>query len=188
LLIITIGISGSGKNYLLVSLKDNLNIVNIEPDDIRRKKLGNVNNQENGGMIFSIAKNMINKALKENKDVFFNGTNLDWKRTINFILDLNKSPEISVLFVYLKDSLNLDICKKRVLEDINNNIDRSNVPEDIIEKQYERYKTCIHNIYNHPNLSIDKCPKNWKVFGYQNNLDELIYTIENLKKWKYLKK
>jgi predicted kinase len=179
MLIVTIGISGSGKNHLLSMLNQKFNIINVEPDNIRRTKLGDVNNQENGAMIFAIAKNMINKHI--NDIVYFNGTNLDWKRTINFILDLDKSPDIPVLLIFLEDSQNLELCKQRVLEDLTNNIDRSRVPEEVIERQHERYKTCIHNANNHPNLSIDKCPKNWKIFKYQNNLNELIYIMENLK-------
>jgi predicted kinase len=180
MLLITIGISGSGKNYLKNQLENKFPIKNIEPDDIRRKKLGDVSNQENGGMIFNIAKNMINSSLKKNEISFFNATNLDWKRIVKFVLELDKPSETSVIFLFMNDSINLEKCKERVLEDLRNGIDRAKVPMEVIEKQHDRYRTCLHNAKNHPEISIKDCPENWKIFEYQNNFEELIYFIEEL--------
>jgi len=186
MIIITIGISGSGKNHLLNSLKEkeslwtDFDLKVVEPDDIRRKKLGDVNNQENGGMIFLIAKSMINRALKHNKDVFFNATNLEWKRIIKFVLDLEKPDKIPVLFIFMTDSVDLNKCKWRVRKDIENGVDRSKVPEDVMDKQHERYMKCYRDS-TYSEIGINKCPENWKIYEYFNDLDKLIYFIEEMK-------
>jgi predicted kinase len=179
MLIITIGISGSGKNHLISELRDKLQFTVVEPDDIRRKKLGNVSNQENGNVIFAIAKSKINKALKNNENVIFNATNLEWKRNIKFVLDLDKSEKTPVLFVFMTDSVDLNKCKHRVKKDLENNIDRSKVPEEVMDKQHTRYMKCYQDARLHTELNIDSCPENWYIFDYFK-INELIYKIKEI--------
>jgi predicted kinase len=178
-LLISIGISGSGKSYLKDKLEVEFSsLKNVEPDDIRRHKFGSVNDQSNGGLVFKIAGDMINRSLEKDDSItYFNATNTNWKRIVKFVLDLNKEPEIPVIFIIMQDSINLDICQKRVSKDIEDGADRSNVPMDIIEKQHDNFIKCIHDMKNHPEISIDQCPENWSFFEYKNNFEELIYHI-----------
>lgn len=175
MLLVTVGISGSGKNHLKDNLSSKFDLINIEPDQLRQEILGDINNQEQGFRIFNIAKSRLNKVVN-NKLAFFNATSLDWKRNIDFVLGLHKNPEIPVIFIFMEDSLNLELCKLRIKCDLEENKLRSNVPEDISDSQHKRYQKCRHNALFDTNL---KLPDNWHIFLYKENFETLCDFIKD---------
>jgi predicted kinase len=178
MLVITIGCSGSGKSHLKNQLENKLDFVNVEMDEIRRNLCGNVTDQSKNNQVFMISKSMVNKNVNS-KNVFYNATNLDWKRSVQFVLDLDKDEKVPVVFIFMEDSVNLELCQKRVHADISANMDRSNTSDDIIEKQHNRYMKCKHDAHI-KGIGIDDLPDNWKTFIYKNNFEELIYFLEGI--------
>jgi predicted kinase len=170
MLIVTIGMSGSGKNYLLDQLSSTFdNIKAVEPDDIRRHVLGSVNDQSDGKKVFAIAGHEVRHALPRYDIVFFNATNLNWSQTTKMVSGWTTDP---VIYIFMMDSEDYDLCRERVVKDIQSGTDRSDVPEDVMQKQHERFKQCLKN------ATDDDLFGNWSIFLYKDNISELISTIK----------
>ena len=43
--------------------------------------------------------------------------------------------------IFLKDSEDIELCWNRIQKDLENGKDRSNVPREVLERQYQRYKS-----------------------------------------------
>jgi len=175
LFIITVGISGSGKNHLLDQLQKyfSQNLISVEPDDIRRKVLGDVNDQSRGNEIFAIAEKEVRVALNKNKIVYFNATNLGWGRLKKSIKAYTED-KCPTLVLFMMDSANINLCKSRVKKDIDNNVDRSKVPEDIIDNQSERW------IITHANAILDKDIENIDIIEFKGDTHNLIKQIVDI--------
>jgi predicted kinase len=171
MLIVLIGQSGSGKSYLAKKLEayDN-KFVQVSSDVIRKELLGDVNCQDNGGMVFAQLGNRLVANLKKGKSVIWDSTNLTWSRTKKSAFTYAKGAP--ALFVFMMDSLDHKLCKKRVLGDIAAYKDRSMVPESVMDKQHERFLMCKENAL--------KDQENVNIFLYKDNFAEL---IEELEKW-----
>lgn len=175
MLLVTVGISGSGKNRLKDFLDQyfsskGIAFTNVEPDAIRRKMWGDVNEQKNGHLVFKKAGEQIIKGIIENKIVFFNATNTNWSRLKAFVEE-NTDYTQKVIYIFMMDSLNFNICKQRVNDDIKSNIDRSRVPDDIIYRQYQNFQTCFRNA---------KDDHEAEIYEYDGQYHKLILYIEKL--------
>ena len=138
LLIVLIGISGSGKSLLSEKIKSYFSEVEVIcPDELRKELLGDVNDQSNGNFIFKTAGERVFKSTQKNKVTVFDATNTSWSRTKRFVEE-NSYKSINI-FVLMTDSLDPEICKKRVNSDIEKGKDRSRVPSEIIDKQYKGF-------------------------------------------------
>jgi len=168
LLLITIGISGSGKNHLKNQLESYFkdDFLNIEPDNIRREKLGDVSDQSHGKWIFDLAGEQIFDACGNYKIIYFNATNTSWSRIQSFLK--KNLLECDVIYVIMMDSMNLTLCQKRVMADIENGADRAKVPAEIVERQYVNFMNCKRDAEN----SDDE------IFLYDNNFGKLVTYIE----------
>lgn len=143
--IITIGISGSGKSRWINSLNDS-NYVVISPDQIRKELTGSISNQSLNNEVFAIAHKRIINTLNKGMSVIFDATNTVsyHRRKLLYIL---KDVVIVDFNAYAKlFDVEPDICKERVKNDIKNNIDRSNVPSDVINRQYQQLLKDISKI------------------------------------------
>ena len=135
-LYIPIGISGSGKTTYGNKLKAKV----VCPDDIRREVNGSISDQSNSGKIFSIYEKKLADLANEGKDVFASMTHLRYSYIKNTINAYKSKTPFRVVFVLFEDSLDWKKCYERVKKDLKKGIDRSNVPEDVIRNQSERYK------------------------------------------------
>jgi len=129
--IMMMGLPGAGKDHWMNKLYPNH--VHISSDDIRIEVFGDVNDQSHNGEVFNIMWKRLVAALKEEKSVVYNATNLSAKRRINFIDSIKR--------------LNLDVrCKvilvapplERVLEQ-NSKRDRV-VPESVIHRMLKQFE------------------------------------------------
>jgi len=129
--IMMMGLPGAGKDHWMNKLYPNH--VHISSDDIRTEVFGDVNDQSHNGEVFNIMWKRLVAALKEEKSVVYNATNLSAKRRINFIDSIKR--------------LNLDVrCKvilvapplERVLEQ-NSKRDRV-VPESVIYRMLKQFE------------------------------------------------
>ena len=65
-----------------------------------------------------------------------------------------KFPYNDVEVFFITDSENVQLCKDRIADDLANGIDRSNVPDKVVDHQYENYMkmktaTFVENVHIH---------------------------------------
>ena len=140
-LIVTMGISGSGKSTYVKNL--DLDTIIICPDTIRKEINKDVNSQKNGKQVFNLAYERTVHGLKTT-NVVFDSTATNTKTRKALLNIAKESNVISELVVFL-DSLDPEKCKLRVFEDIKNNIDRSNTSgvAGLHEKMYNSFNQAI---------------------------------------------
>ena len=144
-LILPVGISGSGKSTWIKSQTDPNTIV-ISPDDIRRELTGNISDQTKNAEVFQIAHKRVADALNAGKNVIFDATNIksrDRKSLMDYMkVHVDKSIEgLAKVF-----SVDPEIAKQRVKKDIEAGVDRSNVPDWAIDKQYRIFVDDMNSI------------------------------------------
>lgn len=150
-LFVCVGLSGSGKSFYRRHrfLKDfpevqeylERNYLDIEdivvcPDDIRRQELGSVSDQSNPVMIFKIVEQQIRLKLKEYNFCYYDALNITGKG--RKILHDIKADKIAIVF-----RPDIELSKQRIANDIDFQVDRAKVPDEIIDKQYLNFTRCI---------------------------------------------
>lgn len=163
--LIAMGISGSGKSLLAKKLSSYFDIVIVEPDNIRRELFGNVNEQKDGHLVFEKAAIQIRKAIHNDELVYFDATNTKLKDLKSFMYN-NVDVERSLIII-MKDSFNKELCKSRVKKDIESGKDRSKVPDEVIDRQYNNFINSIKllkeneilNTYQYDDFKFDDLRK-----------------------------
>jgi len=137
-LIFTIGIPGSGKSTWIKSIlqqDDSHGVVVVSPDEIRRELTGNISDQTVNYKAWVIAKRRVSEALQEGKDVILDATNVGSSNRRKFVKDLPPHSLYAKRFeVEPEESM------KRVKKDLDEGIDRSRVPDDVITRMSETFK------------------------------------------------
>lgn len=144
-LILPVGISGSGKTTWIKS-QMNPNVVVVSADDIRRELTGNVSDQSNMAKVWAIVFNRITNALNASKSVILDATNVkskDRKSLMNYMKIHVDVPFEGVAKVFDVDP---EIAKARVRKDIEEGVDRSDVPNWAIDKQYQSFIADLNSI------------------------------------------
>lgn len=153
-LILFIGISGSGKGYYLKNkiLNDipelskkiidsniTLNDIIVCPDNIRKELTGDINNHTKEPYIWM---NLVPERLKERMNKYdyaiLDATNVDRKSRKKF---LQKYPGVNKIAIVFEADIELSY--KRIVNDLINDVDRSNVPKFVLDKQYLKYKDSL---------------------------------------------
>ena len=138
-LYIMVGIPGSGKSTFIERHKKEDDIV-ISTDEIR-KELGDVSDQSKNAKVFEIAYDRLNKA---DRDTYFDATNLTMKSLKNIINEAVNFKDITIYF--MTASKNVDLCNRRIAEDLENGKDRSNVPAEVVEKMQQKFLQLVHDL------------------------------------------
>lgn len=136
---LTVGISGSGKSRFAKYFCGKNKAIEINADEIRRD-LGDISSQKNNCLVFKILESKITAYLAGGYDIFLSNTNLHLHKIRKIC---NKYPLNNVVIFIMDNSTDLDLCKKRVQEDVKNNVERSNAPMEIIERQYDNFLSLI---------------------------------------------
>jgi len=152
-LIVPIGISGSGKSTyfnkrLLIDfpkIAERLNELNLSvadivvcPDEIRKEILGSVNDQTNGSMIWKIAGERVHGKLHKIGLAIIDGVNTHGGGRNKFLKNYKNTKKIALIF-----RPKIDLCFERITNDISNNVDRSNVPLEAIQRQLKSFKSSV---------------------------------------------
>ena len=139
-----IGIPGSGKSTYLRNIpSDNIRIVC--PDDIRRELTGNISDQSKNGEVWDKAKQDIIDNISQGFYTILDATNVNTKARRNMLsLIRSKFPDINT-YATLFDA-DPEVSKQRIKKDITNKVDRSNVPDEVIDRMYQQYLETINNI------------------------------------------
>jgi predicted kinase len=150
-LILFVGISGSGKSHYIrntilndfpeiqeVIDKYNLNLYDLVvcPDDIRREITGDVSNIFSDNEVWMIARKRVNDVIKAYGLCIFDATNIANKSRKKFLRDIKCDKKCAVV---LKPDVELS--KARIKKDIEDAVDRSKVPEFVIDRQFNTFKT-----------------------------------------------
>lgn len=129
-LIFLIGLPSAGKSSYCESYKVlNPDAVIVSSDAIREEVFGDVNDQSHNQEVFSIVEKRCREALKANKEVILDATNLNRKRRINFIKVMPKCEVEAVVF-----AIPFEVCCER-----NENRERV-VPMSAMERMYKSFQ------------------------------------------------
>lgn len=126
-----IGVPGSGKSTYY---KNNFNedeTVLVSSDAIRKEVFGDENDQEHNSEVFELMRKRTIEALKNNKDVYYDSTNISSKRRIglfNCSKDIRNAEKVAIVFC-----TPLEVAIER-----NNNRERK-VPKDVIISMAKRF-------------------------------------------------
>lgn len=143
--IILVGISGSGKSTWLNSF-DLTNFNVISPDNIRREITGSISDQTKNREVFQISYDRIVQSLNNSKSVVFDATNVS-SRDRRSVLDHVKQNVTANFDAYAKVfDADPETSKARIRKDIENGVDRSDVPDTAIDRQYQNFTNDLHKI------------------------------------------
>ena len=152
-LVVFVGVPGSGKTTFY---KNNYSDYHyISPDALRREICVNINDQSKNREVWEKAYDMLKNACsKDVNKICFDATNVRQKYLTN-ILDITDSYGFdNVKFLFFMDSLDYDLCRHRIENDIKNKVDRSNVPEDVSIKMSDNFINLVSK--------IEDLVKDWK--------------------------
>jgi len=136
--IVTVGISGSGKStWVKQFLETHQDWKVICPDQIRKELTGSISDQSKNHEVWNLAFERLDKYTCEQKNILFDSTctNLD---TVKRLIRNTEQQGTKIYFKIFN-------CTKaeaysRVTKDISNKVDRSNVPIEAINRQYDGFQ------------------------------------------------
>ena len=135
---ITVGISGSGKSKFAEFFCNATDAMELNADNYRKELGKDVNDQDINKVVFKEIDKAIVKYLAGGYSVCVSNTNLHADK----IKELAERFSLNAVTVFfLKDSEDIELCWNRIQKDLENGKDRSNVPREVLERQYQRYKS-----------------------------------------------
>ena len=146
-LVLPIGISGSGKSYIYN--KDYKDCVQVSPDLIREELTGDISNQSKNKEVFKLAFERVDEYLNKGMDVFFDATNVNKSQRKNFT-DKYIGTDVNVIYVVLP--ADIDLSWKRILSDIREKKNRSDVPYFALVRQKEQYDKSLELGFDDENV------------------------------------
>ena len=137
-LYITVGISGSGKSRFAEFFCNATDAMELNADNYRKELGKDVNDQDINKVVFEEIDKAIVKYLAGGYSICVSNTNLHAGKIKELA---EKFPLNAVTVFFLKDSEDIELCWNRIQKDLENGKDRSNVPREVLERQYQRYKS-----------------------------------------------
>jgi len=149
-LYVMIGIPGSGKSRYLKDV-DPRKVVSS--DDIRREIFGNVNTHRTQDIpareVWNIASVRLRVVLELYGEAYLDATNVHKFFRVEFMAPFNDAKKVAVVF-----DVDEETAIERVRGDIDNGVDRSDVPEKAIRKMYKMFKQGEKSLDNEFNKVI----------------------------------
>ena len=146
-LVLPIGISGSGKSYIYN--RDYKDYVQVSPDLIREELTGSISDQSKNKEVFKLAFERVDEYLNKGQDVFFDATNVNKTQRKNFT-DKYIGSDVNVIYVVLP--ADVDLSWKRIIKDIREKKNRSDVPYFALVRQKEQYDKSIELGFDDENV------------------------------------
>lgn len=140
-LYITIGCSGAGKSTWINDHATPGWSTIISPDEERRK-LSSVNDQTVSGRAFeNCYEQLFHLSPRDCAEVYFDATSLKMEYISSIVDAVNPQLKkgLKVTLVLFEDSRKPNLCISRIHKDVENKIDRSNTPDDIVRTMSKRY-------------------------------------------------
>lgn len=137
----TIGPSGTGKSsYIKKNFKSE---VVVSPDDLRRQLTGDVSNHSQENKIWTAVPKLLQQRLDKYDEAVLDATNVDSGNRANILKNFKRDEVERIAIIF---EIEPEESKRRVKADIEAGKDRSNVPEDVIDKQYIKFKRGYNTI------------------------------------------
>ena len=147
-IIVPIGISGSGKSRLYKMRYSDLTLVS--PDLIRKEMTGDISNQSKNKEVFQEVDRRIKELIAKDESFFYDATNLNPDLRKKFVNKYRGKKNVEIIYVILP--ADLDLSRQRILEDLNNNVDRSKVPGEVLVRQYGMYRSSLKSKFEGENV------------------------------------
>lgn len=142
MVIVLIGISGSGKTTWTKKCVEELPWIKVIcPDDIRKELTGDISNQSANGKVWATAYARLDECVKNNTDVVFDSTACNTKTLEELIKHCSGTEIYFKIF-----NCDVETAHERIKKDLENKVDRSQVPLEVLERQYEGFKKADHFI------------------------------------------
>jgi len=142
---LTCGIPGAGKSTFYRNNHTDKGIY-INPDSIRKDICGNVNDQSQNAKVWKIAYDSLRTACEEGvEEIWFDATTLSCS-SVKAVLEIAALHKQDVVLYMMLDSLNKNLCNERIKNDIDNSVDRANVPADVVDSMFVRFLIMYDNI------------------------------------------
>ena len=140
-LLFCIGIPGSSKSTWAKSQKG---FEIVCPDEIRKELTGTISDQSQNAKVWQIASQRVIEFLKDGKNVILDATNTTTKGRTQFLKNIPND------LIYQKQAIVFDVspedAKKRIKKDLEDGKDRSNVPDDVIDRMHKQFKQDVGNL------------------------------------------
>ncbi len=150
-IVMPIGISGSGKTTQIRKKFEGLdNCKVVCPDDIRYQLTGNISDQSMNKEVFDLVYFLIDECVKDNTDVFYDATNVNGALRRNFVNRYKNNPNVTIQYYILPADVKLSY--QRIQKDIKNGVNRSNVPMEVLERQYKMYQKSLEKGFDDENV------------------------------------
>ena len=150
---LTCGVSASGKSTFYKNNHTDKGIY-INPDSIRKDVCGDINDQSQNTKVWKIAYDSLRTACEEGvEEIWFDATTLS-SSSVRAVLEIASLHKQDVVLYMMQDSLNKNLCIERIKNDIDNSVDRANVPDDVVNSQFSRFMIMYEN--------IEENLKNWR--------------------------
>lgn len=133
-LLITVGASGSGKTTFRKTLEG---YKCVSPDDIRKEVTGNISDQSKNNDVWIKAYERLRTYLECGYNVIFDSTACN-VFTIKNLQDIAEKFNCEVLFKLFETDEQTAF--DRIQKDLQNKIERSNVPRAVIRQQLHNYE------------------------------------------------
>lgn len=146
-IIIPIGISGSGKSRLYKMRYKDMTIVS--PDEIRKELTGNISDQSRNKEVFEIVDKRVSELVKKGESFFYDATNINTSLRRKFVNQFINS-DVNITYIVLPADVN--ISNKRIQKDMNDKVDRSKVPYQVLLNQYAKYQESIQTNFEGENV------------------------------------
>lgn len=144
ILLLLIGISGSGKSRWINSLAKG-NFIVVSTDEIRKELTGDATNQDRNEEVFALADKRIEDAISKDISVIVDQTNVDTQYRRPFIQKMKaKFPSLDIRYKLF--DAKPEISKQRIKADVESGKDRSIVPDEIVDQQYALYQQTLKDI------------------------------------------
>jgi len=129
-----IGISGSGKStYIEKHFKPE---VVVSPDDLRRKFTGDVTNHSQEGKIWAAVPILLQQKIEKYGEAVLDATNIDSGDRGRTLKKFNRDEVQRIAIVFKADP---EESKRRIKVDLDSGKDRSAVPDDVVDKQQQKF-------------------------------------------------
>ena len=148
-LMLTVGISGSGKSKFAQLAKDIFVDVEVNADNVRAE-LGDISDQSKNAEVFERVDELVNQNLAGGRSVILSNTNLHYHSMVAYA---KKYPYTRIIAMIMMDSKNPELCKERIHKDLENGVARSAVPDEVVDKQYVNFSRFLNDMNTKDRLS-----------------------------------
>lgn len=149
--IILVGIPGSGKTtFREAFIKKNPEFTYISPDEIREEVTGNISDNSQDSRVWGLVYKRLQEFIHKGVSVIFDATNINPK-TRQQIESIAKDNINSFVFYKIFD-IPASVAKERIRKDIEKGVNRSNVPDEVIDRMYSKFVQEVATIKKSKNI------------------------------------